>query len=156
MIVAIFAIVTCRINIFMEIISQWATIIGPIISAFAIVVALSVAKNSSKDAKRQIEAVYNLLDVFVAAHNLDIIEAQRKYQQALGEINCNIEKVQDEMSMVPNALFWGNKIDKFDAKKKYEEKDRQLKDLIIKRKEIEANLSLIKNYIEKSAKRYEV
>lgn len=130
----------------MEIISQWATIMGPIISVFAIVVALYVARNSSKDAKRQIEAVYNLLDVFVAAHNLDIIEAQRKYQQALEEINCNIEKVQNEMSMIPSAFYCGNKIDKLDAVQKYEKQEKQLNDLIIKRKEIEANLSSIKNY----------
>ena len=65
---------------------QWATLLSPIISVIAIIVALHVARSSSKDAQKQIDAIRHLLDVFVAANNLDIVEAQRKYQQQLVEL----------------------------------------------------------------------
>ena len=66
---------------------QWATLVSPIISVAAIIVALCVARSSSKDAQQQIKAIHNLLDVFVAANNLDIVEAQRKYQRQLVELD---------------------------------------------------------------------
>ena len=65
---------------------QWATLLSPIISVIAIIVALHVARSSSKDAQKRIAAIRHLLDVFVAANNLDIVEAQRKYQQQLVEL----------------------------------------------------------------------
>ena len=58
---------------------QWATLLSPIISVIAIVVALKVAHSSSKDAQKQIAAIRHLLDVFVAANNLDIVE--RKFSR---------------------------------------------------------------------------
>lgn len=61
--------------------TQWATLLSPIISVIAIIIALSVARSSSKDARQQINAIRHLLDVFVAVNNLDIVEAQRKYQR---------------------------------------------------------------------------
>ena len=54
---------------------QWTTLLSPIISVIAIIVALNVARSSSKDAQKQIAAIRHLLDVFVAANNLDIVEA---------------------------------------------------------------------------------
>lgn len=62
----------------MECITQWATLLSPIISVIAIIVALCIARSSSKDVQKQIDAIHNLLDVFIAANNLDIVEAQRK------------------------------------------------------------------------------
>lgn len=67
----------------MDSLTQWATLLSPIISVIAIIVALIVARSSSKDAQEQINAIRNLLDVFVAANNLDIIEAK-------GNINDNL------------------------------------------------------------------
>ena len=64
----------------MDILIQWATLLSPIISVIAIIVALCIARSSSKDAQKQIDAIHNLLDVFIAANNLDIVDAQRKYQ----------------------------------------------------------------------------
>ena len=83
---------------------QWATLLSPIISVIAIIVALHVARSSSKDAQKQIAAIRHLLDVFVAANNLDIVEAQRKYQQKAHldqllakrrEIEVNLSLIQD-------------------------------------------------------------
>ena len=48
---------------------QWATLLSPIISVIAIIVALHIARTSSKEAQKQIAAIRNLLDVFVAANN---------------------------------------------------------------------------------------
>lgn len=71
--------------------TQWATLLSPIISVIAIIVALNVARSSSKDAQQQINAIHHLLDVFVAANNLDIVEAQRKYQRQLAALDYQIE-----------------------------------------------------------------
>ncbi len=79
---------------------QWATLLSPIISVIAIIVALHVARSSSKDAQKQIAAIRHLLDVFVAANNLDIVEAQRKYQQQLVELDKEIEDAQMEVDTV--------------------------------------------------------
>ena len=79
---------------------QWATLVSPIISVVAIIVALCVARSSSKDAQRQITAIHNLLDVFVAANNLDIVEAQRKYQRQLAELDRQIEDAQFDVDTV--------------------------------------------------------
>lgn len=67
----------------METILAWATIASPIVGVIAIIVALVIAHRSSKETKEQIEAVYNLLDVFVAAQNPTIMEAKRKYNHGI-------------------------------------------------------------------------
>lgn len=46
---------------------SWATVASPIVGVIAIIVALIIAHRSSKETKQQIEAIYKLLDVFVAA-----------------------------------------------------------------------------------------
>ena len=40
--------------------TQWATLLSPIISVIAIIVALRVARSSSKDAQEQIKAIRHL------------------------------------------------------------------------------------------------
>ena len=45
--------------------TQWATLLSPIISVIAIIVALRVARSSSKE---QIKAIRHLLDMFIAAN----------------------------------------------------------------------------------------
>lgn len=89
----------------------WATLLSPIISVIAIIVALFVARSSSKDAREQIKSIRNLLDVFVAANNLDIVEAQRKYQQQLRELNNMIEDAQMEVDIV-NPFVGGVRIER--------------------------------------------
>lgn len=79
---------------------QWATLLSPIISVIAIIVALHIARTSSKEAQKQIAAIRHLLDVFVAANNLDIVEAQRKYQRQLAELDKEIEEAQMEVDTV--------------------------------------------------------
>ena len=118
---------------------QWATLLSPIISVIAIIVALHVARSSSKDAQKQIAAIRHLLDVFVAANNLDIVEAQRKYQQQLVELDKEIEDAQMEVDHI------------IAAQEKAEQK-AHLDQLLAKRREIEVNLSLIQDYVKKATR----
>ena len=127
----------------------WATLLSPIISVIAIIVALFVARGSSKDAREQIKSIRNLLDVFVAANNLDIVESRRKYQHQLRELNNMIEDAQMEVDIV-NPFVGGVRIDRImDAQEKARQIDR-LNQLLTKRKEIEINISLIQDYINKA------
>lgn len=129
--------------------TQWATLLSPIISVIAIIVALSVACSSSKDAQQQINAIRHLLDVFVAANNLDIVEAQRKYQRQLAELDSQIEDAQMEVDTV-YPFVGGARINHIIAVQEKAEQIEDLAQLVAKRKEIEANLSLIQDYIQKA------
>ena len=130
---------------------QWATLLSPIISVIAVIVALRVANNSSKDAQEQINAIRHLLDVFVAANNLDIVEVQRKYQQQLVELDNKIEEAQMEVDTV-YPFVGGARIDHIIAAQEKAEQIEDLAQLVAKRKEIEVNLSLIQDYIKKATR----
>lgn len=129
----------------------WATLLSPIISVIAIIVALYVASTSSKDAQKQIAAIRHLLDVFVAANNLDIIEAQRKYQRQLAELDKEIEEAQMEVDIV-YPFIGGARIDHIIAAQKKVKQKAHLNQLLAKRSEIEVNLSLIQNYVKKATR----
>jgi hypothetical protein len=131
--------------------TQWATLLSPIISVIAIIVALHVARSSSKDAQKQIAAIRHLLDVFVAANNLDIVEAQRKYQQQLVELDKEIEDAQMEIDMV-SPFIGGARIDHIIAAQEKAEQKAHLDQLLAKRREIEVNLSLIQDYVKKATR----
>ena len=131
--------------------TEWATLLSPIISVVAIIVALIVARSSSKDAQQQIKAIRLLLDVFVAANNLDIVEAQRKYQRQLAELDNQIEKTQMEVDIV-NPFRYGARIEQIVAVQEKEKQKAYLNQLLAKRKEIEVNLSLIQKYIKKATR----
>ena len=130
---------------------QWATLLSPIISVIAIIVALHVARSSSKDAQKQIAAIRHLLDVFVAANNLDIVEAQRKYQQQLVELDKEIEDAQMEVDIVYPFVV-GAIIDHIIAAQEKPEQKAHLDQLLAKRREIEVNLSLIQDYVKKATR----
>lgn len=129
----------------------WATLLSPIISGIAIIVALIVARSSSKDAKEQIKAIRHLLDVFVAANNLDIVEAQRKYQQQLVALNSQIEDAQMAVDIV-NPFSGGARIDCIMNAQEKSQQIEHLNRLLTKRKEMEINLTLIQDYINKSTR----
>lgn len=135
----------------MDSLTQWATLLSPMISVIAIIVALIVAHSSSEDAQKQIKAIRNLLDVFVAANNLDIVEAQRKYQRQLAELDQQIEDAQMEVDTV-YPFVGGARIDHIIAAQEKAEQKAHLNQLLTKRKEIEINLSLIQDYIKKATR----
>lgn len=130
---------------------QWATLLSPIISVIAIIVALHVARSSSKDAQKQIAAIRHLLDVFVAANNLDIVEAQRKYQQQLVGLDKEIEDAQMEVDIV-YPFVGGARIDHIIAAQEKAKQKAHLDQLLAKRREIEVNLSLIQDYVKKATR----
>ena len=130
---------------------QWATLLSPIISVIAIIVALHVARSSSKDAQKQIAAIRHLLDVFVAANNLDIVEAQRKYQQQLVELDKEIEDAQMEVDIV-YPFVGGARIDHIIAAQEKAKQKAHLNQLWAMRREIEVNLSLIQEYVKKATR----
>lgn len=129
----------------------WATLLSPIISGIAIIVALIVARSSSKDAKEQIKAIRHLLDVFVAANNLDIVEAQRKYQQQLAALDSQIEDAQIAVDIV-NPFSSGARIDRIMNAQEKSQQIEHLNRLLTKRKEMEINLTLIQDYINKATR----
>ena len=131
---------------------QWATLASPIISVVAIIVALCVARSSSKDAQKQITAIHNLLDVFVAANNLDIVEAQRKYQRQLAELDRQIEDAQFDVGTV-YPFVGGSRIHQIEAMQNKMEQKEYLDQLLVKRKELMVNLALIDDYINKATKK---
>ena len=51
-----------------------ATVISLLVGVIAIIVALIIARRSSKETKQQTESVYNQLDIFVTAQNLNMME----------------------------------------------------------------------------------
>ncbi len=130
--------------IMMDCLTQWATILSPIIGVVAIVVALFTARDSSKDAEKQVKAIYSLLDVFVAANNPNIEAARLKYLERLADIDSQISKVKESLKI--RNPFRDNEIE---LQEKSEQR-RTLNQLVDKRKEVERNLSLIEDYIEKA------
>ena len=135
----------------MDSLTQWATLLSPIISVIAIIVALIVARSSSKDAQEQINAIRNLLDVFVAANNLDIIEAQRKYQRQLIELDQQITEAKTAVETV-SPFVSAVRIERAYAAQEKLKQIEYRNELLAKRKEIEVNLSLIQNYIKKATR----
>ena len=130
---------------------QWATLLSPIISVIAIIVALHVAHSSSKDAQKQIAAIRHLLDVFVAANNLDIVEAQRQYQRQLADLDKEIEDAQSKFDTV-SPFIGGAKIQQIMAVQEKVAQKEHLDQLLAKRREIEVNLSLIQDYVKKATR----
>jgi len=89
--------------------------------------------------------------VFVAANNLDIVEAQRKYQQQLVELDSQIENSRMEVDTVC-PFVGGARIDHIITTQEKAQKKAHLNQLLAKRKEIEVNLSLIQDYIYKATR----
>ena len=133
-------------------ITQWATLLSPIISVIAIIVALCIARSSSKDVQKQINTIHNLLDVFIAANNLDIVEAQRKYESQLLDLDKQIEDAEIRVETAISPFSNGTRINHIQEQEEYLKRKRHLNQLLAKRKELENNLALIDDYIKKTRK----
>ena len=130
----------------------WATVLSPIVGVIAIIVALIVARSSTKEIKRQVDATYNLLDVFVAAQNPTMLEAKKQYEQQLAQLDKQIEaaKVDVETTHLPSYVV--NRLEVVDAAERQLKRIQYLEDLINQRKEVEEKLSLIQSYLDKTKK----
>lgn len=137
----------------MDIVLLCATIISPIVGVVAIIVALVIAHRSSKETKEQIEAVYNLLDIFVAAQNPTMMEAKRKYEQQLVELDKQIKNLDEDIQTFSPFFGRGARGEAMDELFKKNEQCKQLEVLESKRDEIKGQLDLIMSYIERTRKK---
>ena len=127
-----------------------ATILSPIVGVVAIIVALIIARRSSNDTKRQIDAVYNLLDVFVASQNPTMLEATRKYEQQIEQLNQQIQKLEEDIQYFSPYFGRGPRVYDCDELSKKEKQCEQLEYLENKRNEIQGYLDLINAYLKKA------
>lgn len=137
----------------MNTILTWATIASPIVGVVAIIVALVIAHRSSNETKKQIEAVYNLLDVFVAAQNPTMMEAKRKYEQQLVELDKQIKNLDEDIQTFSPFFGRGTRDETMDELFKKNAQCEQLEMLENKRNEIKGQLDLIMSYIERARKK---
>ncbi len=135
-----------------ETISFWATLLSPIAGVIAIIVALIIANRSSRDAEKQVTAIHNLLDVFVAAQNPNMVEAMQHYKQQLARLDEQIGAVKEDLETVDPFFGRGPKIEDIEYMAEKEEQKQHLNDLQKQRDKIEMQLNLILSYLTKVAK----
>ena len=126
------------------------TVASPVVGVIAIIVALYVSHRSSKETKKQIDAVYNLLDVFVAAQNPAMMEAKRKYEQQLAELDYQMQELSEDIQTDNFQLPGGPKIHIAGVMEEKIRKMEQLEVLEDKRKESQEYLDLIQSYLSKT------
>ena len=131
----------------------WATIASPIVGVIAIIVALVSAHRSSKETKKQIDAICNLLDVFVAAQNPTMMEAKREYEQQLVELDTQIKNLDEDIQTFSPFFGRGTRGETMDELFKKNAQCEQLEVLENKRNEIKGQLDLIMSYIERARKK---
>ena len=129
------------------------TIASPIVGVVAIGVALWIARRSSNEAKQQIAAVYDLLDVFVAAQNPAIMEAKKKYEQQLVELDKQIDELKEELDTEVLLRRGAPTIDYIEAGAEKKKLLEQLEMLICKHDKTQQQLDLINSYIDKATKK---
>ena len=135
-----------------ETISFWATLLSPIAGVIAIIVALIIANRSSRDAEKQVTAIHNLLDVFVAAQNPNMVEAMQHYKQQLAQLDEQIETAKEDLETVNPFFGRGPKIEDVEYMAEKEEQKQHLDDLLKQRDKAEMQLNLILSYLTKVAK----
>lgn len=139
----------------MDTILSWATILSPIVGMIAIIVALIIARRSSKETKQQIAAVYNLLDVFVAAQTPTMMEAKRQFEQQLKILDKQIAEATDDLKTVHHPFFGlgGPLIEDIEAIEETRARKIKLEELQKKRKEVADQYNLIQSYFDKTSKK---
>lgn len=130
----------------------WATFASPIVGVIAIIVALFISHSTSKKIQKQVDAAYDLLDVFVAAQNPTIIEAKRKYEQQLNELDNLISKAEESLQITNPFLYQGPRIDMVMNLQNKKEIREDIKELQHKREKVQESLNLIQSYIDKTKK----
>ncbi|MBO4751626.1 MAG: DUF3593 domain-containing protein [Bacteroidales bacterium] len=130
----------------------WATVASPIVGVIAIIVALFISNSTSKKIQKQVNAVYDLLDVFVAAQNPIIIEAKRKYEQQLRELDTLISEAEERLQITNPFLYQCARIDMIMDLQNKNEIRKDIKELQRKRKKVQESLNMIQSYIEKTRK----
>ena len=133
-------------------ISFWATLLSPIAGVIAIIVALVIANRSSRDAEKQVKAIHNLLDVFVAAQNPNIMAAKKQYEQQLLQLDEQILEAKMKLEIVNPFFGRGPKIEDMMYLEEKKQQQQYLDSLIHQRKDVELQRNLIQTYLDKTAK----
>lgn len=137
----------------METIQFWTTVSSPLVGVVAIIVAFIISHHSTKKAQQQINAVYNLLDVFVAAQTPTMIEAKQKYENQLSKLDSLIEEQKEDIQIIRNPfLGQGPLINIVEESYRKKEQYEQLAALEDKRKEIQGQLGLIQSFFDRTQK----
>lgn len=127
----------------------WATILSPMIGVIAIIVALIVSHSSTKKAQQQINAVYDLLKVFVAAQTPTMIESKRKYEQQLSELDDMIKEQKEDMEIIHNPfLSQGPLIEMVEDSWQRKEQYDQLATLKDNRNKIQKQINVIQTFFD--------
>lgn len=130
----------------------WATVLSPIVGVIAIIVALIIANRSSRDAEKQVTAIHNLLDVFVAAQNPNMVEAMQHYKQQLARLDEQIEAAKEDLETVNPFFGRGPRIEDIEYLEDKGKQRQHLDDLQKQRNKAEMQLKLIKSYLDKVTK----
>lgn len=127
----------------------WATMLSPIIGVIAIIVALIVSHSSTKKAQQQINAVYDLLNVFVASQTPTMIESKRKYEQQLSELDDMIKEQKEDMEIIHNPfLSQGPLIEMVEDSWQRKEQYDQLATLKDNRNKIQKQINVIQTFFD--------
>ena len=130
-----------------------ATISGPIISAIAIIVALWISHSSSKDARKQIDELHNILEVFVASQTPSMIDALQKLKREEVDLRRRIGQAKRDFECQNNdvrLMGGGALIDKIEATEEAKQKGKDLAKLQNQHKEILQKINLIETYLQKA------
>ena len=130
----------------------WATIASPIVGVIAIIVAFIVSNSTTKKIQKQVDAVYDLLDVFVAAQNPTMMEAKKKYEQQLAQLDQQIEAAKDDIETIRQPFGFVNRLEAAEAAEDQLKRIQYLEGLMKQCKEVEEKLNLIQSYLEKTKK----
>ena len=131
----------------------WATILSPMVGVAAIIVSFIISHHSTKKVQQQINAIYNLLGVFVSAQAPTMIEAKQKYEHQLSELDALIEEQKEGIETIRNPfLGQGPLINIVEESYQKKEQYEQLAALEDKRKEIQGQLSLIQSFFDRAQK----
>lgn len=137
----------------MNLIMFCATVLSPIIGAIAIGVAMYISHKSSEETQKQIEAIQNLLDIFVAAQNPTMIEAKQKYAQQLSLVKQKIRIARETLAMAHSPFMGrGPKIEDIETSHEISKKQLELESLLEEQSELENKIAVIQTYLDKVKK----
>lgn len=139
-----------------------ATMASPIIGVAAIIVALWISHRSSRDAQKQIDAIRqstkkqldamrDQMDVFMASQAPDMVKALGQYEQQLAELDEQIEDAEEEYNIVnPFYGLGGARIDDLEYEQKKKGQAQNIAELKQKRKAIKKQIDLINSFLHKN------
>ena len=135
---------------------HWASIASPIVGVIAIIVSLAISRKASKDANSQIKAIYDLLDVFVAAQNPNMMQVKHQYEEQLKQIEVQISLAKEDMGFNCDPLWGhgGTRIDDIEALEEAKEREKTYNYLLLKKEELSSSIQLIQNYIDKAISKH--